>query len=121
MSLLATPPAAAPPETATGVEAPASHPSVPPVDAPARRGRPGTIVGGLILVALGLVFLAGNLVPTPGAVLFLGLGGAFLLARVATGVYGFAVPAGVLLGFGTFVGLTESRLLFGPVAGGAFF
>jgi hypothetical protein len=92
---------------------------VPELPAP-RRTRAG-IVGGLILIALGVAALAGNLLPTPGGVLFIGLGSAFLVARVLTGRYGYAVPAGVLLAFGAFVSLTESRLVVGREAGGLFF
>jgi hypothetical protein len=92
-----------------------------PYTAPPPKRTSGGITGGLILIALGAVFLAGNVLNTSGAWLFVGLGIAFLIARIMTGQYGFAVPAGVLLGFGAFVGLTESRTIFGDQAGGLFF
>jgi hypothetical protein len=57
--------------------------------------------------------LVGNLLGAGGAALFLGLAAAFAVARFATGRYGFAVPAGVLLGFGGFVLASEGRLLGG--------
>ena len=84
------------------------------VQSPSRRGtadRP--IAAALVLIALGVGMLIGNLLGAGGAALFLGLGAAFAVARVATGRYGFAVPAGVLLGFGAFVLASEGRLLSG--------
>lgn len=82
----------------------------------------GRIVPAVILIVLGIVFLIGNLTPLPftGALLFLGLGTAFLLARLLTGVYGLAVPAGVLLGFGSYLALEEFPLLT-TARGGWFF
>lgn len=85
------------------------------------RRRHGGVVGGLILIALGITFLFGTWFPAGGAWLFLGLGTAFLVARVLTGRYGYAVPAGILLGFGTFVWFSETGFLSGPGAGGLFF
>jgi len=79
------------------------------------------VVAGVLLIAFGLVVLAGNVLPTPGGLLFMGLGTAFLAARVLTGKPGYAVPAGILLGFGAFIGLTESGLLEGRDPGGLFF
>ena len=83
--------------------------------------RSAGVAGGLILIALGFVALGGTWFPGRGGWLFIGLGTAFLLARVLTGRYGYAVPAGILLGFGSFVWVTETGMLFGPAAGGAFF
>jgi Putative adhesin/Domain of unknown function (DUF5668) len=83
--------------------------------------RRGGVVGGVLLIALGLVVLFNTWFPAGGAWLFLGLGAAFLVARVLTGRYGFAVPAGILLGFGSFVWFTETGFLNGPAAGGMFF
>jgi hypothetical protein len=40
---------------------------------------------------------------------------------VLTGHWGYAVPAGLLLAFGTFVALTETRYIAGREAGGLFF
>jgi len=50
----------------------------------------------------------------------LALGLAFLVARFATGSYGYAVPAGILLGFGSYVAVEEVRAL-PPDGGGWFF
>lgn len=88
-----------------------------------RPAAPGRAVGGLILVALGLFFLAANVFDAGGALLFLGLGTAFLVARLTTGRYGFAVPAGILLGFGTFVFLSENQpaWMTSEAMGGWFF
>src|ERR1043166_9019402 len=104
---LVAPPA--PPDTP-----PSRPPSVPP-----SRQRGG--VGGLILIAIGLVALFGTSFPGRGAWIFLGLGAAFLIARVLTDRRGYAVPAGILLGFGSFVLFTETGMLDGPAAGGTFF
>jgi hypothetical protein len=84
---------------------------------------PARAVGGLILVALGVFFLAANLFAVGGALLFIGLGAAFLVARVTTGRYGFAVPAGILLAFGAFVFLSDNRPEWMPseALGGWFF
>lgn len=83
------------------------------------RSRRG-ILPGLILIALGLAFLAGNYFHLGGGTLFLALGLALLVARFATGNYGYAVPAGILLGFGSYVALEEVRAL-PPDGGGWFF
>jgi hypothetical protein len=79
------------------------------------------VVAGLILIGLGVAALCATWLPGSGAWLFLGLGGAFLVARVLTGRSGYAVPAGILLGFGAFVLLTETGYIIGPEGGGVFF
>ena len=123
--------------TATVPEAPPTSPPAPPpdgiprqtpaytyapreTDAP-KRQRQGGVLGGLILIALGIVALGGVWFPGQGAWLFIGLGTAFLIARVLTGRCGYAVPAGILLAFGSYVWCTETRILNGPQAGGMFF
>jgi hypothetical protein len=119
---------ASPPKpTSSAPVAEARPPSAPvyrtaPVEPelPERRRR-GGVVGGLILIALGITILFGTSFPAGGAWLFLGLGAAFFAARVITGRYGYAVPAGILLGFGSFVWLSETGFLSGPSAGGMFF
>jgi len=118
---VAPPPALSVPETETPEWEPSPTPPRTPPPTPPPRRAPAGIVGGLILIALGLVFLGINFFAAPGALLFLGLGAAFLIARNVTGQYGFSVPAGILLGFGTFVGLSEYGVLNGQDAGGAFF
>lgn len=87
----------APPYTPVAPEPMTGESSVPPPPvAPARPS--GGVVGGLILIAVGVVVLLGSWFPGRGAWLFLGLSVAFLIARVMTGRPGYAVPAGILLG-----------------------
>jgi hypothetical protein len=109
-----------PPNTPVAPEPMTGEPSVPlPPVAPARPS--GGVVGGLILIAVGVVVLLGSWFPGRGAWPFLGLGVAFLLARVMTGRPGYAVPAGILLGFGSFIWFTETGVLSGSASGGTFF
>jgi hypothetical protein len=63
----------------------------------------------LALITLGVVFLLGNVIQGPGrgGLVLLGLGIAFAVGRVTTGRYGYAVPAGILLGIGCYVSLQE--------------
>lgn len=79
----------------------------------------------LALITLGVVFLLGNLVPERGrAGLFvLGLGAAFLVGRLTTGRYGYAVPAGILIAIGAYISLQDlSGLRSSAFQGaGAFF
>src|SRR5438132_5697898 len=79
----------------------------------------------LALITLGVVFLLGNLVPERGrAGLFvLGLGAAFLVGRLTTGRYGYAVPAGILMAIGAYISLQDlSGLRASAFQGaGAFF
>jgi hypothetical protein len=74
----------------------------------------------LALITLGVVFLLGNLVPERGrgGLVVLGLGVAFLIGRVTTGRYGYAVPAGILLAIGSYIGLQQLQP-FQPMMGGA--
>src|SRR5947209_251194 len=116
-----------PPPTPTH-SAPPSDPGPPPTVAlPASTGGPARgpgrtgAAGGLILIALGVLALFGTWFPGRGAWIFLGLGVAFLAARLLTSRYGFAVPAGILLGFGSFIWFTETGFVNGPAAGGLFF
>jgi Toastrack DUF4097 len=117
----APPPLAAsaeqPPEAVVWPSASTFPPAPRAAEAPRRRG----VIGGLILIALGVAALGGMWFPGQGAWLFVGLGTAFAVARVLTGRPGYAVPAGILLGFGSFVWFTEIGLLNGPQAGGMFF
>jgi len=86
-----------------------------------RRPHSGGVVGGLILIALGTIVLFSTWFPAGGAWIFLGLGAAFLVARVLTGHHGYAVPAGILLGFGSYVWFTETGMLSPAGSGGLFF
>jgi putative adhesin len=114
------------PQTATPTQAPVAAP--PPAASyaettvePPERKRASGIVAGVILITLGVVVLFGTWFPAGGAWLFVGLGAAFLIARVLTRHSGYAVPAGILLGFGAFVWATETGMLSGSASGGLFF
>lgn len=76
----------------------------------------------LALITLGVVFLLGNFVPEHGrgGLVVLGLGAAFLIGRVTTGRYGYAVPAGILLALGSYIGLQDLQNVQ-PVHGGGLF
>jgi hypothetical protein len=84
--------------------------------APQRRVLP------LALITIGVVFLLSNFVPAAGrgGLVILGLGAAFLVGRITTGRYGYAVPAGILIAIGTYVSLHDMQ---GPrfVQGGGWF
>src|SRR5438067_8413541 len=75
-----------------------------PLTAPPRRGAAGRSgrVLALLLIAVGSTLLLARLAAPPGSALLLALGVACVVARLATGRYGFAVPAGPLLGLGGF-------------------
>src|SRR5437764_15417634 len=77
----------------------------------------------LALIALGVVFLLSNLVPdrSRGGLIVLGLGAAFLVGRLTTGRYGYAVPAGILSGIGAYIILQETVAPRGLNSGGLFF
>jgi len=77
----------------------------------------------LALITLGVVFLLGNLVPERGrAGLFVvGLGAAFLVGRLTTGRYGYAVPAGILMAIGAYISLQDLSGLRAFQGAGAFF
>src|SRR6266849_405962 len=77
----------------------------------------------LALITLGVVFLLSNLVPERGrgGLVVLGLGAAFLIGRLTTGRYGYAVPAGILLGVGTYVTLHDLESFQAVRGGGLFF
>src|SRR5438094_651392 len=120
------PPTSPPSDTSTVVRPAAALPPTPPptwamAPRPTAAPRPRGVLVGLILIAVGVVALFGIWFPGGGAWLFLGLGIAFAIARVLTSRYGYAVPAGILLGFGSFIWFTESGILAGPAAGGTFF
>ncbi len=89
----------------------------PTAAGPAPRRAPN-VVAAAILIGLGIALLVMQALPS-GAWLFVALGAAFVVARAVTGQYGFAVPGGVLLGFGAFVGLSETGAL--PGDDGAWF
>ncbi len=76
----------------------------------------------LALITIGVVFLFSNFVPAAGrgGLVILGLGAAFLVGRITTDRYGYAVPAGILIAIGTYVSLHDMQ---GPrfVQGGGWF
>ena len=61
------------------------------------------------------MFLLGNLLPGPsrGGLIVLGIGTAFLIGRMTTGRYGYAVPAGILIGIGSYLTVRD---MLGPGA-----
>lgn len=77
----------------------------------------------LALITLGVVFLLSNLVPERGrgGLVVLGLGAAFLIGRVTTGRYGYAVPGGILLAIGTYTSLQDLQIFQAVRGGGPFF
>jgi len=93
--------------------------STPPTDAFERRHPASRSFLPLALITIGVVFLLGNLVPERGrgGLILLGLGAAFLVGRLTTGRRGYAVPAGILIGLGSYLALQEvqgMRLLESP-------
>jgi hypothetical protein len=77
----------------------------------------------LALITLGVVFLLSNFVPERGrgGLIVLGLGAAFMIGRLTTGRYGYAVPAGILLAVGAYISVQDMQGLRGIGSGGAFF
>jgi hypothetical protein len=77
----------------------------------------------LALITLGVVFLLGNLVPERGrgGLVVLGLGAAFLVGRLTTGRYGYAVPAGILIAIGAYISLHDLRGFQSVSGAGSFF
>jgi Putative adhesin len=96
-----------------------------PMDAPS--GRAPRPVVPIVLIALGCVLLVANVLPDPlrGGLSLAGLGLAFLVARVVTGRYGFAVPAGILLALGAYAIADPTGMVSGRAglrqSGGWFF
>jgi hypothetical protein len=77
----------------------------------------------LVLITLGVVFLLGNLIPdrARGGLIVFGLGIAFMVGRLTTGRYGYAVPAGLLMAVGAYIGIQELQLLARTSGPGLFF
>jgi hypothetical protein len=77
----------------------------------------------LALITLGVVFLLSNLVPERGrgGLFVLGLGAAFMIGRLTTGRYGYAVPAGILMAIGAHISLQDLGVTRGVASGGLFF
>ena len=77
----------------------------------------------LALITLGVVFLLSNLVPerARGGLIVLGLGAAFIVGRVTTGRYGYAVPGGILASIGAYIVLHDMTGAQGLSSSGLFF
>ena len=63
-------------------------------------------IGGLVLIAIGVLMLGAYVLPDVGLYVVLALGLVFLAAFVFTRAYGFLVPGGILTGLGIGVALT---------------
>ncbi len=63
-------------------------------------------IGGLVLIAVGVLMLGTYVLPDIGLYVVLALGLVFLAAFVFTRAYGFLVPGGILTGLGIGVALT---------------
>jgi hypothetical protein len=74
-------------------------------------------IGGLVLVAVGLLMLATYLVPEIGLYTVLVLGIVFLAAFLYTRAYGFLVPGGILTGLGIGIILTQAMAAEEMLAG----
>jgi hypothetical protein len=81
----------------------------------------------LALITLGVVVLlsnvAGSMIPDRGrgGLIVVGLGAAFLVGRLTTGRYGYAVPAGILIALGAHLVLGSFDTFRGVSSGGLFF
>jgi hypothetical protein len=81
----------------------------------------------LALITLGVVVLLSNLVSNVvpdrgrGGLIVLGLGAAFAVGRLTTGRYGYAVPAGLLIGLGLHIVVQSLDVARGQNGGGLFF
>lgn len=97
------------------------HPSTPA--APCSRARRG-MVGGTVLIVLGLLIFAEQVLHThPTGLLFVPLlGAAFLAWGILCRRYGLLIPGGILLGVGAGSFLVDGPLhnLAEPARGGAF-
>src|SRR5688572_22811001 len=71
---------------------------------------------GAILIGLGALLLAGQLIPGAGRYVALVVGLALLAGFVMTRAYGFLVPGGIVTGVGVGILLAEAY----PAAGGLF-
>lgn len=71
----------------------------------------GQLVAAYILIGLGAILLLATIIPLNSGVLVLAMGVTFLIVRMTTGNYGFAVPAGILLGIGAYAALSDAQVL----------
>ncbi len=103
------------PTTTSTVSPPSPMLTTPP---PQDRNAPALIA--FILIALGALFLGINLFGTPAEAILFVIGIAFLLARITTGNWGLAIPAGILMGIGGYT-LAVSQYGYADPRGGLFF
>jgi hypothetical protein len=94
------------------------QPAVTPPGHGRSAGRDGSWVGGVVLIAIGVAFLLGQLLPDAGRFVTLLVGLTFLAVFVATRTYGFLVPGGIVTGVG--VGIVLAMEDQGRVGGGLF-
>jgi hypothetical protein len=83
-----------------------------------RGGRDGSWIGGGVLIAIGVAFLLGQLLPNAGRYVPLLVGLIFLAVFLVTRNYGFLVPGGIVTGVG--VGIVLAMEDQGRVGGGLF-
>jgi hypothetical protein len=82
------------------------------------RARDGSWIGGVVLIAIGVAFLLGQLLPNAGRFVPLLVGLSFLAVFLVTRAYGFLVPAGIVTGVGVGIALAVEDQ--GRVGGGLF-
>ena len=91
-------------------------------ETPARRSMDGILpekaVGGLVLVAIGLIIIASNVIPGFGEWALLAVGVACLVAFALTREYGLAAAAGITGGLG--VGVILTTMFTDPFDGVVF-
>jgi hypothetical protein len=76
--------------------------------------RRGSVVGGVVLVAIGLALLIERFAgPSGGALVLTGLGVGFLVAHAYTRKYGVLVPGGILTGLGAGLLAEDANVTFG--------
>jgi hypothetical protein len=73
----------------------------------------GSATTGLILIAVGVLFLIGQRVDLGGSVWFLGIGAVFLIVYLGTRNYGLLIPGAILLGLGAGDALGSTQLGLG--------
>ena len=79
---------------------------------------PDRTVGGLVLIAIGLIIVVSRLVPGTGEYVLLAVGVTCLVAFALTREYGWAVAAGIIGGLG--VGVILSAEATDPIDGAVF-
>jgi hypothetical protein len=79
---------------------------------------PERSVGGLVLIAIGLIIVVSRLVPGAGEYVLLAVGVTCLVAFLLTREYGYAVAAGIVGGLG--VGVVLSVMVDDPYDGMVF-